>query len=54
MLLPVIIMGCSSDSGATKLGIFAAAGAKPAIDDVCQRYEQRFGSKLEISYCGVG
>jgi len=34
--------------------IFAAAGAKPAIDDVCQAYEERYGSKVEISYGGGG
>ncbi len=34
--------------------IFAAAGAKPAIDEVCQTFEERYGTKIEISYGGGG
>ena len=33
---------------------FAAAGAKPAIDEVCDRFEDRYGTAVEVSYGGGG
>jgi len=55
LILPLAVMtACSNGGGTTKLIIFAAAGAKPAIDDVCQTYEQRYPCKLEIGYGGGG
>ena len=46
---------CSSCSPAeSKLGVFAAAGAKPAIDEICQKFDEQYGTSLETSYGGGG
>jgi molybdate transport system substrate-binding protein len=34
--------------------IFAASGAKPAIDEICREFEQRFGVGVTINYGGGG
>lgn len=36
------------------LNIFTAAGAKAAIDDVCQRYEEQYGIEVIATYSGGG
>ena len=38
----------------TELSIFSAAGAKPAMDEVCQKFEAQYGIKVKISYAGGG
>ncbi|MFH1662976.1 MAG: molybdate ABC transporter substrate-binding protein [Chloroflexota bacterium] len=50
MLLPVI--SCSQEN--YNLNIFAAAGAKAAIDDVCQRYEEQCDTEAIATYGGGG
>ncbi len=34
--------------------VFAAAGARPAVDEVCDRFEDRYGTSVEVSYGGAG
>lgn len=36
------------------MSVFAAAGARPAIDEVCQKFEEQYGIKVEVSYGGGG
>ena len=55
VLLAMIMSLCSSCSPAeSKLSVFAAAGAKPAIDEICQKFDGQSGTKVEISYGGGG
>jgi|LQYC01.1.fsa_nt_gi molybdate transport system substrate-binding protein len=37
-----------------ELSIFSAAGAKPAMDEVCHKFEFQYGSKVKINYAGGG
>ncbi len=57
-ILPVIllamIMGSSCAGEKTELNIFAAAGAKAAIDDACRQYEERWGNQVCPAYGGGG
>jgi molybdate transport system substrate-binding protein len=55
--LPLILMMLplgSSCSQASELSIFAAAGAKAAIDEVCQKFEEKYGTSAIPSYGGGG
>jgi molybdate transport system substrate-binding protein len=36
------------------LSIFAAAGAKPAIDEICSQFQDTYGIKVEVTYGGGG
>jgi len=36
------------------LSIFSGAGAKPAMDEVCQKFESQYGFKVKINYAGGG
>lgn len=49
-LLPV----CSRYNTAPKLVVFAAAGGRPAIDEICHKFEEQHRIKLETSYGGGG
>lgn len=46
--------GCGSPSAATKLVVWAAAGAKPAVDLICQKFQEKYGAATEVSYGGGG
>jgi molybdate transport system substrate-binding protein len=46
------IVSCST--AASGLSVFAAAGAKPPLDVVGQRFEGKYGTKVEINYGGGG
>jgi len=46
----VFILSCFKSS--RKLSLFSAAGAKPAIDELCKIYEEKSGIKIEINYGG--
>jgi len=37
-----------------ELNIFSAAGSKPAMDEVCQKFESQYGIKVKINYAGAG
>jgi molybdate transport system substrate-binding protein len=45
-------LSCSDDS--TVLSVYAAAGAKPPLDEICRRYEEQCSASVEISYGGGG
>jgi molybdate transport system substrate-binding protein len=53
-LLLILIINCSCSHESLTLTVFAAAGAKPAIDEICQEFEQRFGVGITINYGGGG
>jgi molybdate transport system substrate-binding protein len=50
----VITLGSSCSSSTSSLSIFAAVGAKPALDEICQEFGNRYETKVEISYGGGG
>ena len=58
IFLPIFVLilslGCPGSQTTTKLSVFAAAGAKPAIDEACQKFEEQYGSNVEVSYGGGG
>ena len=55
VLLAVIVsLGNSCSPALAEVSVFAAAGAKPAIDEACQKFEQLYGCSVEISYGGGG
>lgn len=43
---------CSGEPSA--LSIFAAAGAKPVVDEICQQFQEQYGIKVEVTYGGGG
>jgi molybdate transport system substrate-binding protein len=45
-------VSCSTPHPA--LSVFAAAGAKPALDEVGRRFEEKYGTVVEINYGGGG
>ncbi len=54
VILLSIFTGSSCGKGEAELSIFAAAGAKAAVDDVCRRYEACCGSHVCPTYGGGG
>jgi molybdate transport system substrate-binding protein len=52
LVLPTLNAGCGG--GSESVTVFAAAGAKPAVDEACERFEERYGSGVEVSYGGGG
>jgi molybdate transport system substrate-binding protein len=59
LLLVLITMGILSIGGCTKatpssLTVFAAAGAKPALDEICRKYEAKYDTVVEVTYGGGG
>jgi len=44
--------GCSTELG--MVSVFAATGSKPAIDEVCQNFEEKHGVNVQVSYGGGG
>lgn len=52
-LVFTLVIGCSQ-TGPESIMVFAAGGAKPALDEICQAYEAQHGAKVEISYGGGG
>jgi molybdate transport system substrate-binding protein len=57
-LLTVIVsstvVGTSCSAHTTALGVFAAAGAKPPLDEICRKYTEQYRTKVEINYGGGG
>lgn len=43
---------CSGESAV--LSIFAAAGAKPAVDEICRLFQEAYGIRVEVTYGGGG
>lgn len=55
VLLSALLCPAVSCSGETSaLSIFAAAGAKPAIDEICRQFQDAYGIKVEVTYGGGG
>ena len=54
ILTMIIIPGVSCSPAPSNLTIFAAAGAKPAIDQICQKFQQKHGTTVEVCYGGGG
>jgi molybdate transport system substrate-binding protein len=52
LTLPIVVAGC--DSGAESLSVFAAAGAKPALDEAARQFQEEHGTEIEVSYGGGG
>jgi molybdate transport system substrate-binding protein len=53
VLVPFSGLSCTTDEP-TPLSVFAAAGAKPALDEVCSRYETKYQAEVEVAYGGGG
>jgi molybdate transport system substrate-binding protein len=51
-LLPSI--SCLDTKESVKLNVFAAAGAKPAIDEIGARFTEKYGTEVGIDYGGGG
>ena len=45
-------LSCADDSAV--LSVYAAAGARPPLDEICRRYEEQCSASVEISYGGGG
>ncbi|TET94929.1 MAG: molybdate ABC transporter substrate-binding protein [Dehalococcoidia bacterium] len=52
LVLPMFITGC--DSASTSVAVFAAAGAKPAMDEAAERFQEQYGIQVEVSSGGGG
>jgi molybdate transport system substrate-binding protein len=53
-MLLILPLGCSCSQTACELSIFAAAGARAAVDEVCQRFEEQSGIRVSVTYGGGG
>jgi molybdate transport system substrate-binding protein len=53
-LVLILTLSSSCSPGASTITIFAAAASKPAIDDICQEFVQRFGVEITVNYGGGG
>ena len=54
LLIMTSATGCSAFATDMKLNVFAAAGAKMAIDEICENYTVLYGVNIEINYGGGG
>jgi molybdate transport system substrate-binding protein len=54
LVTPVIGLNASCSSPSNTLSVFAAAGAKPALDEIGQKFEELHGVIIEITYGGAG
>jgi molybdate transport system substrate-binding protein len=59
VIIPVLLVAllspavsCSGETSA--LSVFAAAGAKPAIDEICRQFQDTYDIKVEVTYGGGG
>ena len=53
-LMLILATGCSSPMANTKLSVLAAAGARPAIDEICAKFTAQYGIEVEVNYGGGG
>jgi molybdate transport system substrate-binding protein len=49
-----MMLSGSCATAPSNLSIFAAAGAKPAIDEICQQFQDKYGIPVQASYGGGG
>ena len=54
LLALIISLGCSCSPAEPQLSVFAAAGAKPPVDEICQRFGEQCRIKVEVNYGGGG
>jgi molybdate transport system substrate-binding protein len=54
VLLAVVMLTGACASAPSSLRVFAAAGAKPAIEQLCQRFQEKYGITVEANYGGGG
>jgi molybdate transport system substrate-binding protein len=54
LLVLVLSFVVSCSAAPSGLSVFAAAGAKPAIDVIGQKYAEKYGTVVEINYGGGG
>jgi molybdate transport system substrate-binding protein len=54
LLAFIFIFNISCSTAQSRLNVFAAAGAKPALDEIVQKYKEKYGTTIEISYGGGG
>ena len=54
LMLLMLPLGCSYSQTVPELSVFAAAGAKPAIDEACSKFEEQHKVKVEVTYGGGG
>jgi molybdate transport system substrate-binding protein len=54
LLLVVLVSSFSCHQEGTELNVFAAAGAKAATDEACQKYEEQSRVTVNITYGGGG
>ncbi len=54
LLILVLTLSNACSPTESKLSVSAAAGAKPAVDEICQKFEGQYGNEVEISYGGGG
>jgi molybdate transport system substrate-binding protein len=54
VLTIIIMISGSCLTAPSNLSIFAAAGAKPAVDEICQQFQDKYGITVQASYGGGG
>jgi len=54
LLALIMNLGISCSPSPSTLSVFAAAGAKPVLDEICQEFGEQCKTKVEISYGGGG
>jgi len=54
LLALIAIPGSSCSPSESELSIFAAAAAKPPLDEICQKFGEQCGIRLEVNYGGGG
>jgi len=54
ILALMMSLGISCSPAQSELSVFAAAGAKLAIDEICQGFGEKCGARVEVSYGGGG
>jgi len=54
LLALIISLGGSCSSAQSKLGVFAAAGAKPSLDEICREFGEQCDTIIKVSYGGGG
>jgi len=54
LLALIMNLGVSCSSPTFTLSVFAAAGAKPALDEIGQIFKEKYGTIVEITYGGGG
>ena len=53
LLITAVAPACSGGSPST-ITVFAAAGAKPALDEICAAYHEKTNTVVEVTYGGGG